>query len=480
MSRFPAMRRLVLVLLAAFTHGDDDQGLDQDARCYDYAVNTDCDPLRETWFANCPVTCEIHATRRVLAAAIEADKALAAKFLRLAFHDCVGGCDGCVDMNDPENRGLELPVAALEAALEPLTLAHLTRADAWSLAALVAADASQSTSPSAGAGPLDFRFDYVGRENCEDNCETCGPRAGPRGRGFPDANLHTAELLRFFEEEFGFDARRTVAIMGAHSIGSLSREHSGFHGPRGWAMSNTKLMNDYHRMLVNTRDGTPFGGRNWTLAAVDGSDRRQWEHISTTGPCRALEGGVCLPARVMIDADMALVRDLSAEPRGAAACTFGCGPTGEDDDCAGVAGVCPVASTFGVVAEFSQSGAAFIAEFEAALKAMILNGYDIGPCPAPPCAVGPRTTTTTAAPTTTTLAPTTTTTTAPKKAKKCKDNKKWTRGKKKVTCKKIKKMKAKKRTKECEKKKEGEAGGKKKTAKKACKRTCLERCRKAR
>ena len=245
-------------------------------------------------------------------------------------------------------------------------------------------------------------------------------------------------------------------------------------------MSNTKLMNDYHRMLVNTRDGTPFGGRNWTLAAVDGSDRRQWEHISTTGPCRALEGGVCLPARVMIDADMALVRDLSAEPRGAAACTFGCGPTGEDDDCAGVAGVCPVASTFGVVAEFSQSGAAFIAEFEAALKAMILNGYDIGPCPAPPCAVGPRTTTTTAAPTTTTLAPTTTTTTAPKKAKKCKDNKKWTRGKKKVTCKKIKKMKAKKRTKECEKKKEGEAGGKKKTAKKACKRTCLERCRKAR
>ena len=237
-------------------------------------------------------------------------------------------------------------------------------------------------------------------------------------------------------------------------------------------MSNTKLMNDYHRMLVNTRDGTPFGGRNWTLAAVDGGDRRQWEHVSTTGPCRDLEGGVCLPARVMIDADMALVRDLSAEPRGAAACTFGCGPTGEDEDCAGVAGVCPVASTFGVVAEFSQSGAAFIAEFEAALKAMILNGYEIGPCPAPPCAVGPRTTTTT------TLA--TTTTAAPKKAKKCKDDKKWKRGKKKVTCKKIKKMKAKKRTKECEKKKEGKAGEKKLTAKKACKRTCLERCRKAR
>ena len=253
------MRHLFLVLLAAFTHSDDNQGLDQDARCYDYAVNTDCDPLRETWFAKCPVTCEIHATRRAVAAAIEADEALAAKFLRLAFHDCVGGCDGCVDMNDPENRGLELPVAALEAALAPLTLAYLTRADAWSLAALVAADASQSTSPSAGAGPLDFRFDYVGRENCEDTCEDCGPRAGPRGRKFPDAALHTAELLRFFEEEFGFDARRTVAIMGAHSIGSLSRENSGFHGPRGWAQGSKRERHSQLQRLLSRPISTRFG-----------------------------------------------------------------------------------------------------------------------------------------------------------------------------------------------------------------------------
>eukprot|EP00662_Eupelagonemidae_sp_cell21_P021244 gene21244-10389_t len=35
--------------------------------------------------------------------------------VRLAFHDCVGvgGCDGCLDMSDPENAGLERILAVL-------------------------------------------------------------------------------------------------------------------------------------------------------------------------------------------------------------------------------------------------------------------------------------------------------------------------------------------------------------------------------
>ena len=27
--------------------------------------------------------------------------------VRLTFHDCVGGCDGCLNVNDPDNAGLE-------------------------------------------------------------------------------------------------------------------------------------------------------------------------------------------------------------------------------------------------------------------------------------------------------------------------------------------------------------------------------------
>ena len=47
------------------------------------------------------------------------------KFLRLAFHDCVGGCDGCVDLQNPENNGLELPINTLQKLVEKLSLIHI-------------------------------------------------------------------------------------------------------------------------------------------------------------------------------------------------------------------------------------------------------------------------------------------------------------------------------------------------------------------
>merc|ERR1712126_742847 len=34
--------------------------------------------------------------------------------VRLTFHDCVGGCDGCLNVNNPDNKGLEDLVEALE------------------------------------------------------------------------------------------------------------------------------------------------------------------------------------------------------------------------------------------------------------------------------------------------------------------------------------------------------------------------------
>lgn len=43
--------------------------------------------------------------RRIINNAFSNDPALdvnlAAKFVRMGFHDCVGGCDGCVDMTNP-------------------------------------------------------------------------------------------------------------------------------------------------------------------------------------------------------------------------------------------------------------------------------------------------------------------------------------------------------------------------------------------
>ena len=37
-----------------------------------------------------------------------------AKMIRIGFHDCVGGCDGCLNVDNDSNAGLSGIVATLE------------------------------------------------------------------------------------------------------------------------------------------------------------------------------------------------------------------------------------------------------------------------------------------------------------------------------------------------------------------------------
>jgi hypothetical protein len=41
---------------------------------------------------------------------ITSKQKLAQKFVRLGFPDCVGACDGCVDLTNPDNNGLDIPI----------------------------------------------------------------------------------------------------------------------------------------------------------------------------------------------------------------------------------------------------------------------------------------------------------------------------------------------------------------------------------
>merc|ERR1719348_2843969 len=71
----------------------------------------------------------------------ELDKVIEKKKLpaavRLAFHDCVGGCDGCIDKDKPNNAGLEPFVKALEPTFKRYEN-FLTRADFWALTSIFA------------------------------------------------------------------------------------------------------------------------------------------------------------------------------------------------------------------------------------------------------------------------------------------------------------------------------------------------------
>merc|ERR1719192_2357658 len=69
----------------------------------------------------------LRKTRGVVASAKPA-------MVRLTFHDCVGGCDGCLNVNDPDNAGLEDLVADLEAVYQSENLGSIiSRADMWAL-----------------------------------------------------------------------------------------------------------------------------------------------------------------------------------------------------------------------------------------------------------------------------------------------------------------------------------------------------------
>jgi Peroxidase len=136
------------------------------------------------------------------------NKGMDAKFLRLSFHDCPGGCDGCVDLKSPNtpHAGLHLPIIALDPVVQ-FNQQFLTTGDVWALAGLVAARVTQKDTA------LPFSLQYYGRPQCEYN-ETMG---GPY-RDLPSPQLTTNKLVEYFRTTFGFTPEETAAILGAHSM----------------------------------------------------------------------------------------------------------------------------------------------------------------------------------------------------------------------------------------------------------------------
>ena len=56
------------------------------------------------------------------------------------FHDCVGGCNGCINFNNPDNNGLSLAVDTLNNIYTTNNFQTFgaSRADFWAMAASVA------------------------------------------------------------------------------------------------------------------------------------------------------------------------------------------------------------------------------------------------------------------------------------------------------------------------------------------------------
>ena len=331
----------------------------------------------------------------------DSERELIPKFLRLGFHDCVGGtCNGCVDLNNPDNNGLREPMEEILPIVEKHK-DHYSRADIWALATLVSADkALHDELPvdghdhrrlDSGVG-VHFPMLYRGREDC-DGADSMG-NGGPDVE-LPGPDLDTHEMLDFFQNDFGFTADEVVAIMGAHTVAVATRENVGFGNlgkEEGWVCDaeDYVLNNNYYSMLVGNNTSDIVGAAPiWTQELVHNNgtipSRYQWIN---TDQCAAEQP-------IMLNSDISLVRNLTghiANDENGIPGQVDCDFKGEETVRRMLKGgrlletdvTCPVASdTIDKVFEYSQDEELFLKDFEKVLDKMLRNGYSTPETPLP-------------------------------------------------------------------------------------------------
>jgi len=273
--------------------------------------------------------------------------------VRLIFHDCVGeGCDGCVNMDMDDNAGLGTYINTTEDLYQsgevdgtPFT-ELLSRADFWILAGIEAIDYSTERAQRPCNRGCDIVYTglvfQTGRQDCElspyDDAEP----------EYPSSFANTEEVMDFFDETFGFSKKETVAILGAHTLGSAHRSASGHAGP--WVRNAREFDNQYYIDLLDSEN-------LWAMNGV-GNRNTKYQWSANINP-----NGTNI---MMLDSDMCLIKDLGTidQDNGeVTGCTYSTCPDAEED-------------VLDWVKEFAVDNELFLEEFGKACQKMISNGYD--------------------------------------------------------------------------------------------------------
>jgi hypothetical protein len=231
--------------------------------------------------------------------------------VRIAFHDCVGGCDGCINRANPGNFGsLFTSLDIIDPIYDARYKAYMSRADFYVLAGVTALEESlkfnNANLTSNYIRPVKFNFKY-GRCDCPTS-----PRTNV-DVGLPHGHFDYQEVMDFFKQEFGFSVKESVAIMGAHTLGGASGARgSGFEG--FWkedATAAARLNNRYYSVLVDRS----LTWENVDQSVNNGFAEQRWQWVAGTTPA-----GV--PAPFMLNADVALYRDIQTNRNGRSLCQF--------------------------------------------------------------------------------------------------------------------------------------------------------------
>jgi len=237
----------------------------------------------------------------------------APKTLRQAFHDCLkypdgsGGCDGCLssknmwhqwkpnlhegefnrpDQLETDNNGMQAVSDLLEAiymwpdfpsktpALQvSLQQSGKSRADLWALAAMTAVEFGIATNNMMCRNiSSEYNKGGCSQRDEEDDCQVEMERAFVFKSGRKDCtlkpvseerpywhNMHEVHpnphgngkiTVDFFKNNFNLNSREAVALMGAHSFGTMRTQNAMFR--YGWTSYNMPLFNNrYYRNMIN-------------------------------------------------------------------------------------------------------------------------------------------------------------------------------------------------------------------------------------
>ena len=159
--------------------------------------------------------------------------------------------------------------------------AGISRADFWALLGKLAIEAAE---PSGFIDSfLEFRFGRKDSVQCSNGADR-----------LPDAELSgEASLRSFFADKLGLTISDGVALIGAHTVGRVHPNRSGYGnnngGPQAWVNQPHVFDNDYFRTLVRQR----WNHRN----APGGSGREQWNRQN----------------RIMLNSDMGIAFEIGAD-----------------------------------------------------------------------------------------------------------------------------------------------------------------------
>ncbi|XP_067939208.1 putative ascorbate peroxidase [Watersipora subatra] len=237
-------------------------------------------PRGTTRNPNFPSEQTILEIRRETREFINTDAEWLPNLVQLVFHTCIGGCDGCLNFAERDNRGLRDTYATVRRRWLTTQGRFLSLADFVVLMGTEAAEIGLTRSEEQRSKDPKIGFE-PGRITCRD------PDNYHLRHRFPKGD--DTDSVQYLIDEFGYsDRRMAIALLGAHSLGECKIENLGFAGR--WDNTPLVLDNHYYKSLTET----DF----WTAVPV--SNTFQWNSTEPDGP-------------VMLHSDIALIHSFQLD-----------------------------------------------------------------------------------------------------------------------------------------------------------------------